>query len=119
MSSLDDMLSETQFSGFAIKNENEHKNIFFQGLNNIIDSHFNLGHTTESTCTSVKSYAEEVISLRLLYMEYIDSIREGDGDQILNCWKFMLLIFKASNKFMQFMQYAIITSCILKEWQTS
>ena len=21
-------------------------------------------------------------------MEYIDSIREGDGDPILNCWKF-------------------------------
>ena len=38
MSSLEDTPSETQFSGFAIKNENERKNIFFQRLNNIIDS---------------------------------------------------------------------------------
>ena len=34
----------------------------------------------------------------MFYKEYIDSIREGDGNRILHCWKYMLLIFKASNK---------------------
>ena len=34
----------------------------------------------------------------MFYKECIDSIREGDGNRILRCWKYMLLIFKASNK---------------------
>jgi len=31
-------------------------------------------------------------------MEYIDSIKEGDGDRILRCWRYMVLLFKVSNK---------------------
>jgi len=46
----------------------------------------------------VLSYANEIFSLGLLYLEYIDSIKEGDGDRILRCWRYMLLLFKASNK---------------------
>lgn len=44
-------------------------------------------------------YSEEVISLGLFYMEFIDAIREGDGDRILRCWRYMLLIFKLAGRF--------------------
>ena len=42
----------------------------------------------------VTGYAKHVISLGLLYMEYCDGIREGDGERIIRCWRYMLLIFK-------------------------
>lgn len=46
----------------------------------------------------VQAYACDVLSLGLLYQEFTDAIREGDGSRILGCWKFFLLIFKASNR---------------------
>ena len=33
----------------------------------------------------VCEYAQEVLSLGLLYMEFNDAIREGDGERILRC----------------------------------
>ena len=43
-------------------------------------------------------YAKEVLSLGLMYMEFQDAIREGDGQRVLRCWKYMLLLCKASNR---------------------
>ena len=31
-------------------------------------------------------------------MEFIDAVKEGDGQRILTCWKYMLLYFKISHK---------------------
>ena len=47
---------------------------------------------------SVLSYANEIFSLGLFLLEYIDAIKEGDGDRIHRCWKYMLLLFRVSNK---------------------
>lgn len=46
----------------------------------------------------VKMYAKELLSLGLLYSEFRDAIREGDGDRVFSCWKFFLPIFKADRK---------------------
>ena len=46
----------------------------------------------------VFEYAREVLTLSLLYGEFQDAIREGDGLRILRCWKFFLLLFKASRR---------------------
>ena len=43
-------------------------------------------------------YACELMSFGLLYSEFKDSIREGDGGRVLRCWKFFLPIFKADGK---------------------
>ena len=43
-------------------------------------------------------YAKEVFSLGMLYMEFHDAIKEGDGLRVLRCWKYLLLIFKASQR---------------------
>lgn len=32
----------------------------------------------------------------VLYLEYRDTIKEGDGNRLLGCWKYLLPIFKAS-----------------------
>lgn len=46
----------------------------------------------------VKAYASEVLSLGLILMEFIDGIREGDGNRIIRCWQYMLLLFKANKR---------------------
>ena len=49
---------------------------------------------------TVHEYAKELndISLGLLLMNFNDAVREGDGDQIMRCWRFFLPLFKASDK---------------------
>ena len=43
-------------------------------------------------------YACELMSLCLLYSDFRDRVREGDGDRVFLCWKFFLPIFKADRK---------------------
>lgn len=47
---------------------------------------------------SVLIYANEIMSLGIFYLSYKDVIREGDGDRLLVCWKFLLPIFKVSDR---------------------
>ena len=46
----------------------------------------------------IMEYGKEVFSLGMLYMEFHDAIKEGDGLRVLRCWKYLLLIFKASQR---------------------
>ena len=46
----------------------------------------------------VQCYAAELLSLGLMYMEFSDSIREGDGLRIIRCWRYLMLIFKATQR---------------------
>ena len=50
------------------------------------------------TGDGVLEYAKDVISLGLLYLEYRDAVKEGDGDRVECCWKFWLPLFKVSEK---------------------
>ena len=43
-------------------------------------------------------YARKTLSLLLLHREFQVSVCEGDGEHVLRVWKFLILIFKASNK---------------------
>ncbi len=42
------------------------------------------------TMINVRAYAKELTSLGLLLMEFIDGVREGDGERILRCWRYFL-----------------------------
>jgi len=46
---------------------------------------------------TVLEYARDVLSLGLLYMGFVDAIREGDGSRILLCWRYLLFVFRASH----------------------
>ena len=43
----------------------------------------------------VYSYTQELVTLCLLYSEFKDAIKEGDGIRIMRVWKYFLLVFKA------------------------
>lgn len=52
-----------------------------------------------SACTdNVNAYSCETLSLGLLFMEFKDAIREGDGDHVFLVWKYLFLLFKASGR---------------------
>ena len=50
---------------------------------------------TDSDCVS--SYAIQLLRIGMLYMEFADGIREGDGSRVLRCWRYFLPIFRASH----------------------
>ena len=56
--------------------------------------------THTSTCESdgVYEYAREYLTLGLLYSEFKDAVKEGDGNRVVRCWRFFLLYFKASHR---------------------
>ena len=45
----------------------------------------------------IQAYSKEVITLGLIWLGYYDAVKEGDGDRVLQYWKFLLLLFKISN----------------------
>ena len=47
---------------------------------------------------NVQEYARELLTLGLIYNEFSDGIREGDGERVIRCWKFLMLIFKAAQR---------------------
>jgi L1 cell adhesion molecule like protein len=58
---------------------------------------FQAGHTPSSQNPDhVLEYAKETLSLGLLYLEFKDAIREGDGERVLRCWKYFWLFFRAT-----------------------
>ena len=50
------------------------------------------------THDGVHAYACEVLTLGLILMEFNDAIREGDGERIIRCWRYFLLLYKANGR---------------------
>lgn len=47
---------------------------------------------------SVLTYSKLLMSVGMIYLEYCDAIKEGDGFRVLRCWRYMLLVFKATGR---------------------
>ncbi|CAH3165645.1 unnamed protein product, partial [Porites lobata] len=64
------------------------------------------------------NYACARLNFGMLLYNFDDAIKEGDGDRILRCWKFMLLIFRAykhTKYAFAALQLFFYTSCMLSE----
>lgn len=68
--------------------------------------------STESSAGSVREHTREVMSLGLLYLDFKDAVREGDGDRDLLGWKYLFLLFKASGR----KNYAIEALTLLTQY---
>ena len=72
----------------------ERKQVLLMACGAIVDTHVDLQfvgkHTRQGPKAAevdrVQQYASEVLTHGLLLMEFIDAIREGDGDRIIRCW---------------------------------
>ncbi len=46
----------------------------------------------------VFNYARKVLTLGMVHRYFRDSIKEGDGDRVLSCWKILLPLFKQDGR---------------------
>ena len=86
-------------------NSNEGESVFHQHILNMLTGLINLpirpGKKTVdrgSHADGVFAYASETLTLSLLNAEFEDAIKEGDGERVVRCWRFFLLIFKSSKR---------------------
>lgn len=70
-------------------------------------------HQNEKGQDCVLAYAKELLTLGLLLLEYNDAVREGDGFRILRCWRFLLLVFKATGR----RKYSIQAATLLFQYE--
>ena len=47
---------------------------------------------------NVRRYSTQAISLGIFYLDYSDAIREGDGDRVLRCLRYILPMFISSDR---------------------
>lgn len=43
-------------------------------------------------------YSQKLLGFGCFYLELCDAIKEGDGQRLLRCWRYLLPIFKSSNR---------------------
>ena len=109
MSSVDDVPSSTIQSpeDAWMKDDSERKSILMEVASLIVEQNVDLSTTfSEAQSTNLSSrppdnvyaYSCETLSLGLLFHEFKDAIKEGDGDRVLRVWKYLLLLFIASNR---------------------
>ena len=53
---------------------------------------------SDKSTDQVHTYATELLTLAMLWHNFHDASKEGDGDRLIRCWKFLLLVFKASRR---------------------
>jgi L1 cell adhesion molecule like protein len=82
-------------------NPQQRWNVLRLAVSKIVDQFVDISYPSPATKKDddrVRAYAKEVLSLGLLLMEFTDAVREGDGERIIRCWKYFLLLFKSSER---------------------
>ena len=77
------------------KNRDLRRNLWYN-LDKVVS--FNLHEEEVIEQDKIYDYTTKLVSLGVLYMEFCDAIREGDGERVLRCWKFLLPIFKNAGR---------------------
>ena len=102
MSSTSDTPTDTLFpQGCTSLNPKQRWNVMKLAVRNVVDKYVDIGYPTPSTKKDddhVRAYAKELLSLGLLLMEFVDGVREGDGERIIRCWRYFLPLFKYSDR---------------------
>ena len=57
----------------------------------------NVENDSEDRVDRKYSYAFDLLSNGLILLDFIDAVREGDGKRIIRVWRFLMLVFKATN----------------------
>lgn len=50
-------------------------------------------NTSQNKQDNIFNYASNLLGIGLFYWEFCDAIREGDGNRVLRCWRYMLPMF--------------------------
>ncbi len=83
-----------------MKSKEERRDLVLQLSKQIVDKFVDISYHSDRKQSDdhVQEYAIQILSLGCLYLEFSDAIREGDGDRILRCWRYLLPIFWNSGR---------------------
>ena len=99
--SLDDEAS-SEFFTHRMASKVERREALQRISSRVVDRFVNFSFSKETMMSNtedgVYSYGCELLSLGLFFLEYSDAIHEGDGNRVLRCWRYLLLIFIASRR---------------------
>ena len=101
MNSLTDPLKSSEIFPSEVS-QNERLMVLDSAVQSIISEFVDIGFSKSprkqvpNNKDHVLEYAKETLSMGLIFLEFKDAIREGDGDRVLRCWKFLFLFFRAS-----------------------
>lgn len=101
MESLDDVPTIGEFDPNTwMKSNADRRSEIYSFCQQVIHDHVNIimcGDISSSK-DGILNYANEIMSLGILYLNYKDAIRHGDGNRLLVCWKYLLPIFRVSDR---------------------
>ena len=103
MNALDDTPSTDIFTEESTESDSAtRRRILLSAIQRVLGEHIDLSINGEKNSDHdrdyVLLYAREVLTLGLFYKEFHDAIREGDGERIITCWRYLLLLFKVSHR---------------------
>ena len=83
-----------------MKSNADRRSAVYSFCQQVISDHVNMSMCGDISSSNdcVLNYANEVMSLGMLYPNYKNATRFGDGDRLIVCWKFLLPIFKVSDR---------------------
>lgn len=101
METLEDTPNLEDFNANSwMATNSDRKSTFYTFCQELIEEHVNFSLTCKSNDSSdgVLCYAKEVMSLGIFYLNYKDTIREGDGEWLVLCSKYLMPIFRVANQ---------------------
>ena len=85
-----------------MKGKEERKAILEELCIQVFDKFISLSFGTKShnyvhsAGDGVSSYSIQLLRIGCLYMEFADAIREGDGERVIQCWRYFMPVFRAA-----------------------
>ena len=111
MSTVDDSPCKSLFpEGSSDLEDKQRRNVMMLAVSRVVDKLVDVSfgekrerqrkkqREKDSASDEVYAYACGVLTHGLVYMEFRDAIKEGDGYRILRCWRYFLMLFKETNR---------------------
>lgn len=103
MGSLDDMPVESVIPNASevwTLTKEKRKDLLESICAGIVDKHipFQYHGNITPNIDQVYEYSRQLLCIGCFYLEFADGIREGDGTRVYRCWKYLLPLFKGSNR---------------------
>ena len=92
MSSLDNVPSDSIINPeLWMEDDSVRQSILTDITASVVAEHVDLLHeffypSSEKANGTIYDYTHEVLSLVLLYLDFKDAVKEGDGDRVINIW---------------------------------
>jgi L1 cell adhesion molecule like protein len=81
--------------------DSERKALLYSLVNKVLSKFVNFSYNNPKITSNdlVVEYSYKLLSTGLFYLEFRDGIREGDGECVIRCWKYLLPIFYNANRY--------------------